>query len=111
MKYSRGTFSGLKTTLCTLEITVPGHCCTIEGQLPNQSRVAKIVNWRQCKDLTDVCTFLGTIGICRLSIKNFSHYTHHLVKLNQKGAPRKFNQDQVLAMEDLKQALLTSLAL
>jgi hypothetical protein len=106
MKYSRGTFSGLKTTLCTPEITVLGHQCTIEGRLPNQSRVAKIVNWGPCKDLTDIHAFLGTIGICDY-IKNFSHCAHHLVKLTQKEAPWEFNQDQILAMKDLKQALLT----
>jgi RNase H-like domain found in reverse transcriptase len=108
MKYSGGTFSGLKTTLCTPEITVLGHRCTIEGRLPNQSRVAKIVNWGPCKDLTDVCAFLGTIGVCQLFIKNFSHCTHQLVKLTWKGAPWEFVQDQISAMEDLKQALLTS---
>jgi hypothetical protein len=111
MKHSGGIFSGLKTTLCAPEITVLGHQCTIEGQLPNQSRVAKIVNWGPCKDLTDVCAFLGTIGICRLFIRNFSHHTHQSVKFTQKGAPWKFNQDQILAIEDLKQALLTFPAL
>jgi hypothetical protein len=98
MKYSGRTFSGLKTTLCAPEITVLGHRCTIEGQLSNQSRVAKIVNWGPCKDLTDVRTFLGTIGICRLFIKNFSHHAHQLVKLTQKGAPLEFNQDQISAI-------------
>ena len=92
MKYSGGTFSGLKTTLCAKEITVLGHHCTMEGQLPNKSRVAKIVNWGPCKNLTDVCAFLGTIGVCRLFIKNFSHCTHHLVKLTRKAAPCEFGQ-------------------
>jgi hypothetical protein len=111
MKYSGGTFSGLKTTLCAPEITVLGHRCTIEGRLPNQSRVGKIVNWGPCKDLSDIRAFLGTIGVCRLFIKNFSHRAHQLVKLTRKGAPWEFNQDQLSAMEDLKQALLTSPAL
>jgi hypothetical protein len=69
------------------------------------------VNWGPCKDLTNVHAFLGTIGICRLFIKNFSHHAHQLVKLTQKGAPWEFNQDQISAMEDLKQALLTCPAL
>ena len=108
MEYSGGTFSELKTTLCAKEITVLGHCCTMEGWLPDESRVAKIVNWGPCKDLTDVCAFLGAIGICRLFIKNFSHYAHHLVKLTRKAAPWEFGQDQISAMENLKQALLFS---
>jgi hypothetical protein len=69
------------------------------------------VNWGPCKDLSDVRAFLGTIGVCRLFIKNFSHRAHQLVKLTRKGAPWEFNQDQISKMEDLKQALLTSPAL
>jgi hypothetical protein len=44
MKYSDGMFSGHKTILCTLEITILGHRCTWEGQLPDQSQVSKIFN-------------------------------------------------------------------
>jgi hypothetical protein len=111
MKYSGGTFSGYKSTLCAPEITVLGHRCTMEGRLPDQSRVSKIVNWGPCKDLTDVRAFVGTIGVCRLFIKNFAHRAHHLVKLTRKGAEWEFGPDQQAAMDDLKQALLTSPAL
>jgi hypothetical protein len=69
------------------------------------------VNWGPCKDLTDVHAFLGTIGVCRLFIKNFSHRAHQLVKLTQKKGPWEFGQDQISAMEDLKQALLNFPAL
>ena len=76
MKYSGSTFSGYKSTLCAPEITVLGHHCTAEGRLPDSSRVAKIVNWGPCKDLTDVRTFVRTIWVCRLFIKNFAHQVH-----------------------------------
>ena len=59
----------------------------------------------------DVQVFLGTIGVCRIFIKNFAHHTHHLVKLTRKGAPFEFGQKQVAAQEDLKEALLASPAL
>ena len=111
MKYSGGTFSGFKSTLCAAEITVLGHRCTIDGRLPDQSRLEKIVNWGPCKDLTDVRAFVGTIGVCRLFIKNFAHRAHHLVKLTRKGVEWEFGQEQLAAMDDLKQALLTSPAL
>src|SRR5271156_6617713 len=86
MKYSGGTFSGYKSTLCAPEITVLGHRCTFDGRLPDQSHVAKIANWGPCNDLTDVHAFLGTIGVCRLFIRNFAHRAHHLVKLTRKAA-------------------------
>lgn len=111
MKYSGGTFSGYKSVLCAPEITVLGHRCTFDGRLPDQSRVSKITNWGPCKDLSDVRAFLGTMGVCRLFIKNFAHRAHHLVKLTRKGAEWEFGTAQQEAMEDLKQALLTSSAL
>src|SRR3981081_3001 len=86
MKYSGGTFSGYKSTLCASEITVLGHRCTQEGRLPDPSRIEKIENWTDLKDLTDVRAFLGTIGVCRVFIRNFAHRAHHLVKLTRKGA-------------------------
>ena len=111
MKYSGGTFSGYKSTLCAAEITVLGHRCTFEGRLPDQTRVSKIINWGPCKDLSDVRAFLGTMGVCRLFIKNFAKRAHHLVKLTRKGVEWEFGQNQLDAMEDLKQALLKSPAL
>ena len=83
MKYCGGAFSGQKSILCAPEITILGHQCTINGRLPDKSRVRKIVNWGPCQDLTDMCSFLETIGVCRLFIKNFSHCAHYLVKLTR----------------------------
>jgi hypothetical protein len=111
MKYSGGTFSGYKSFLCASEITVLGHRCTMDGRLPDESRVDKVINWAPCRDLSDVRAFLGTIGVCRLFIKNFAHRAHHLVKLTRKGVEWEFGQDQLNAMQDLKDALLASPAL
>ena len=52
--------------------------------------------------------FLGTIGVCRLFIRNFAHRAHHLVKLTRKDIEWEFSSDQLNAMDDLKKALLTS---
>ena len=111
MKYSGGTFSGYKSFLCAPEISLLGHRCTAEGRLPDKTRVEKIANWGPCQDLSDVRAFLGTMGVCRLFIKNFAHWAHHLVKLTRKDVPWEFGQDQLDAMQDLKDALLSSPAL
>ena len=111
MKYCHGTFSGYKATLCAEEITVVGHRCTINGRLPDESRVAKIVNWGPCSDLSDVRAFLGTIGVARMFIKNFAHRAHALTMLTRKNYPFVFGPEQIAAQEDLKQALLDSPAL
>ena len=111
MKYCGGTFSGYKATLCAEEITVVGHRCTINGRLPDESRVAKIVNWGPCKDLSDVRAFLGTIGVARVFIRNFAHRAHAIQILTRKDFPFVFGPEQIAAQDDLKQALLTSPAL
>ena len=111
MKYCGGTFSGYKSQICAPEITVAGHRCTFEGRLPEQSRVSKIENWGPCQDLTDVRSFVGTVGVCRMFIRNFAHRAHHLVKLTRKGAEWEFGEKQLAAMTDLKEALLLSPAL
>ena len=90
MKYSGGTFSGYKTILGAEEFLLLGHRCTINGWLPDQSRISKVTNWGPCKDLSDVRVFLGTIGVCRMFIKNFAHRAHHLVRLMQKGTEWEF---------------------
>ncbi|KAJ7697909.1 hypothetical protein B0H17DRAFT_1130189 [Mycena rosella] len=51
---------------------VVGHVCTPAGHIPDEKHVAKIVNWGPCKDLSELCTFLGTIRIIRIFIRNFS---------------------------------------
>jgi len=111
MKYSGGTFSGYKSALCTREITVLGHRCTPEGRLPDLTKVDKVANWGELFNLTDVRAFLGTIGVCRMFIRNFAHRAHHLSKLTRKDALFEYGPPQIEAQEDLKQALLASPAL
>ena len=41
-------------------------------------------------------------------IRNFTSRAHHLVKLTWKGAEWEFGKDQLMAMEDLKEALIAS---
>jgi hypothetical protein len=111
MKYCGGTFSGFKSILCAPEITVLGHRCTEEGRLPDPTRIDKVSNWGPCEDLSDIRAFLGTIGVCRMFIKNFAHRAHHLVKLTRKDQVFEFSPEQLTAQEDLKQALIGSPAI
>lgn len=111
MKYSGGTFSGFKSILCAAEIELLGQRCTQKGRLPNEERVIKVTNWAACPDLSDVRAFIGTIGVCRMFIRNFAHRAHHLVRLTRKGTEWEFGQSQLDAMDDLKEALVTSKAL
>ena len=111
MKYCGGTFSGYKAILCAEEIAVVGHRCTPEGRLPDESRIAKLLNWGPCKDVSDVRAFLGTIGVCRMFIRNFAHRANPLTMLTRKNQPFVFGPEQIEAQDDLRQALIDSPAL
>lgn len=111
MKYSGGTFSGKKLTLCSDEITVVGHLCTYEGRTPDPTRISTIVNWGPCGSLSEVRAFLGTVGVCRIFIKNFAHRAHALINLTKKDMFFVFGPAQVDSMADLKKALLECPAL
>lgn len=106
MKYCHGTFSGYKAMLCAPETVVVGHRCTYKGRLPDESHIAKVLNWGPCQDVSDVRTFLGTIGICRMFIRNFAHRANPLMMLTHKEQPFIFGLEQLAAQEDLKQALI-----
>ena len=108
MKYCGGTFSGKKSLLCACKITVVGHVCTPEGHIPDPSRVDKIINWGPCTNLSEVCVFLGTIGVVCIFIKNFTHITHPLTLLTLKDMPFVFSPEQISTQEVLKAALLAS---
>ena len=111
MKYTGGTFSGIKLVLCVPKFWVIGHCCTYEGRIANETKVTAIKNWGPCNTLSEVQAFLGTIGVLRIFIHNFTSHAHHLVKLTRKDAIFEFGLPQLQAQDDLKQAIITLPAL
>jgi hypothetical protein len=111
MKYCGGTFSGYKSTLCAEEITVVGHRCTIDGRIPETDRIGVIVRWPACKNITDVRVFLGTIGVCRVFIKDFAKLAGPLNHLLRKDVQFEWGPEQDKSMADLKAALLNAVPL
>jgi len=105
MKYCGGTFSGPKTTLCAGEITVVGHRCTFEGRLPETDRVGVIKRWPACKNVSEVRMFLGTIGVCRVFIKDFARLATPLNGLLRKQVPFDWTEKHSESMQNLKDAL------
>ena len=105
MKYCGGTFSGPKTTLCAAEIMVVGHRCTYDGRLPETDQVGVIKQWSACNNVSEVRMFLGTIGVCRVFIKDFAQLAGPLNNLLRKDVTFEWTKDHDWAMQDLKDAL------
>jgi hypothetical protein len=102
IKHAGGTFSGLKSTLCSETAVIVGHRCTYEGRVPLESHVQKIVDWPVCENITDVRGFLGTLGTIRMFIKDYAKHAKPLVDLTRKNVAFEFGDEQLLAMEKLK---------
>jgi Integrase zinc binding domain/RNase H-like domain found in reverse transcriptase len=111
MKYCGGTFSGYKTVLCAEEITVVGHRCTMEGRKPETDRVGVIDRWPACNNISEVRMFLGTIGVCRVFIKDFAKLAGPLNQLLRKDIPFEWGPEQEKSMVDLKEALKNAVPL
>ncbi len=111
MKYCGGTFSGPKTFLCVEEMMVVGHLCTYEGRKIEPDRAGVISHWGPCQHLTDVRAFLGTCGVCQKFIRDYSKIAEPLVKLTRLNVPFEWEAEQQLAMDKLKHAVVTSLAI
>lgn len=111
MKYAGGTFSGTKTVVCAAETTILGHRCTYKGRLPETDRIGSIKRWGPCKDVSDVRAFLGTVGVCRVFIKDFARHAEPLVRLTRKNNIFNWGKDQDDAQQALKDALEASPAI
>ena len=111
MKYCGGTFSGYKTTLCAAEIVVVGHRCTIDGRMPETDRIGVIERTAACTSLTEVRSFLGVIGVCRVFIRDFAKLAEPLVRLTRKDIPFQWGPEQAESMAALKGALKKSVPL
>ena len=55
--------------------------------------------------------FLGTVGVLRIYIRNFTHRAHALVKWTRKDVPFEWGEEQECAQEDLKEVVVTAPAL
>jgi hypothetical protein len=108
MKAYGGTFNGKKLKVIVLEVDIVGHICSYEGHIPDPSKVQVIKDWPICETLTQVRAFLRTCGILRIFIKDFSHHARPLVNLTRKGVPFEFGEEQLKAMNYLKNAVINS---
>jgi len=105
------TVSAKKLFLTVPEVTILSHKCNYEGHIPDNSKIAKVQDWPECKNLSDVCTFLGLAGYMRIWIKNYSAIACPLVNLTCKDTPFMWHPEHEQAMQSLKSAIIQSSAL
>jgi hypothetical protein len=102
------TVSASKFILVAPTTTIVGHKCMFEGRVPKESKVQKICDWPEPTNHTQVRRFLGTCGVLRIFIRDFSCIVRPLINLTKKDAPFIFGAEQHEAMQILKDAVLSS---
>ena len=105
------TVSAKKLFVAVPEVVILGHKCNYEGHVPDDSKIAKIRNWPLCKDISDICSFLGLTGYMHIWIRNYSAIACPLVNLTCKGETFVWEEQHAEAMQRLKDAIVTSSAL
>src|SRR6201747_2368209 len=105
------TVSATKFVLAAPSAIILGYKCMLDGRVPEESKTQKIRDWPEPKNATQVRSFLGTCGVLRMFIKDFSKITRPLINLTRKDVTFEFGPDQKFAMQRLKDAVMTSTAL
>jgi hypothetical protein len=108
MKNYGGTFNGKKLVVCAPQAIIVGHCCTYEGRIPDDSHVQRIRDWPPCKTLTEARSFLGTCGVIRIFIKNYSLLSRPINQLTRKDTPFEWTDAHDRSMAALKEAVINS---
>jgi transposase InsO family protein len=105
------TVSAPKMQLCVPEVVILGHVCSIEGRKPDPSSVRKIKDWPVPKTLTQLRSFLGTVGYVRIWIRGYSAIARPLTRLLKKDVPFIWTDECQESMDSIKQAIIHSPAL
>ena len=111
IKHAGGTISGKKSFMCEPEITVVGARCTYEGRIPDQMKVSAVTNWPPCQNVSEVRSFLGTAGVCRIFVKDYATIAEPLTELLKKHHVFRWGERQQAAMDRIKEAIVNSPAL
>ena len=106
-----GTLSAKKSIICAPEAELLGYWLMYEGRRPDPKQMQRIMDWPVLMCLTEVHAFLGTMGFVRIFILNYCLIVQLLIQLTRKGVPFEFGEEQLDAMNRLKQTLAESPAL
>jgi len=85
------TISGEKLVAATPALTALGTVVSLLGGHVMHEIMAKILNWPVCQLVSDICGFLGTVGVIQKWIKNFAKIALPLTMLMRHSSAKIFN--------------------
>ena len=105
------TFSGKKAFIGVPQAEILGHICTQEGRIADPGRVKIIQDWPIPSNVSEVRAFLGTCGVHRIFIKDYTLVARPLINLTRKDVLFEMGPTQIDAFEELKRLIAESPAL
>lgn len=106
-----GCTIGPKSQFCMNGINAVGFVCTGEGRKPGSTKVADILEWEPCRDISDARAFIGICVYFRIFVEHFAQVAGPIYFLFKKGVAFSWENEQQEAMDKLKMALTTAPAL
>ncbi|MBW0572823.1 hypothetical protein O181_112538 [Austropuccinia psidii MF-1] len=85
-----------------------GYVVSSEGLKMDSSKVQKILDWPQPKNIKALQSFLGYASLYHCFIKNYSKTISALTSLLKKDSPFIFNQEAVSQLQILNEAFTTA---
>jgi hypothetical protein len=79
--------------------------------VPDPARVNAIIKWPVPTTVSEVRAFLGTCGVHRIFIKDYTLVAQPLISLTRKNVDFHIGPEQLEAFDEIKQAIATSPAL
>ena len=98
----------LKPKKCSVfqsEVTFLGYMVSEKGVLPDPSNVAKILQWKEPQNVTELKQFLGCCSYYRKFIRGFSKIAKPLFDITKKNSSLVWNSDCQKAFNLLKGSL------
>ena len=101
----------LKPSKCHLfqtEVAYLGHVVSQNGVATDPDKVSAVAEWPAPKNLSELQSFLGTVGYYRQYVEDFAHKARPLTKLTSKNVKYVWTTECQEAFEVLRQSLLSS---
>ncbi len=96
-----------KCSLLQAEVTFLGHIVSQDGVRPNPDNIAKIKQWTEPTNVTEVRQFLGLCSYYRRFIKDFSVIAKPLTELTCNDSPLIWADECQVAFDQLKSKLIS----
>jgi len=105
--------NGLKINLAKCHffketVELLGHTISTKGISPIQEKTKVITGWQQPSNVTQLQSFLGTVGYYRKFIANFATIAKPLFRLLKKGKQFSWGTEEQESFEELKLRLVTA---